>query len=397
MKNQTKIAFVHAEHGHNDKSIGAGIAEYVRSQPNLQLIAWPDPSLESLSFLKKQGCEGAIVNVQLASKANRLLKAGLPIIAYSTLQNFEKIPYISTDSQLVAQMAYDYLSKKQFKNFAFFGLTEARWTIERLEAFSKILSDAGQTFHAFRSEPKHIPNSLTSFIQLWIGDAMKKDSKELTRWLKSLPKPVAILASCDILGCFLSTLVQECDLTIPNDVAILGIDNNESICNICNVPMSSIALNLNKAGFDAAYLLHQIILGEEKLAGQQIQIEPVHVIERPSTDILAIEDESVILAMQYIHSHSDEPIQVGDIADYVCVSKRSLQSKFQYYLKRSIYEVVQQSHFQRARVLLIETNLTIENVAMQSGFGSSSKMRKAFLSITGQLPHHYRQIHQAHK
>lgn len=397
MVKQMKIAFVHAEHGHNDKFIGAGIAEYVRERNSLQLIAWPDPSYESLLFLKKQGCAGAIVNVQIASKAEQLMKAGLPLIAYSTLQNLGNTPYISTDSMQVAQMAFDYFTKKQFKNFAFFGLTEARWTMERLEAFSKVVTAAGCKLHSFESNPRHITNDLTSFINLWIGSAMTEESKLLTEWLKALPKPVAILASCDILACFLSTFVVECGLTIPGDVAILGVDNNESICNICSSPLSSISLNLNKAGYEAAALLERLILGREKPAGQQINIEPVHVVERSSTDVFAIDDEDVILAMKYINENIDQPLQVSEIADHVCVSKRSLQCKFQHFLKHSIYEVLQQAHFQKARALLIETNYSIEKIAALSGFGTSGRMRKAFLDITGLLPKKYRQIHQAHK
>ena len=397
MKEPIKIAFVHAEHGHNDKGISSGITEYVRSKPDWQLIAWPDPSLESLSFLKQQGCRGAIVNIQLAAKAKQFMQVGIPLIAYSTLQDMGNLPYISTDSNQVAQMAFSYFSSKQFRNFAFFGLTQARWTGERLDCFSEIISKTGYKLHVFKSKPSHITNNVTSFIQLWIDSAMSQSRQELIEWLKQLPKPIAILASCDILGCHLSIFVKEAGLSIPDDVAILGIDNNESICNVCSVPLSSISLNLNKAGYDAAHLLDDIISGREKLAGQQIKIEPIHVIERASTDIFAIQDEVVIMALQHIQSHCDEPLQVGEIADRVCISKRLLQWKFKHFLKRSVHEVVVQAHFQKARSLLLETDLSIEKIAIDSGFGTSAKMRKAFLDTTGQLPNKYRQIHQPHK
>lgn len=397
MESPTKIAFVHAEHGHNDKGIASGITEYVRNKNNWQLIAWPDPTYESLSFLKKQGCVGAIINIQFASQAESFLKVGIPIIGYSTLQNLGKTPYISTDTTQISQMAFDYFSNKQFKNYAFFGLTKARWTIERSESFSKIVSEAGHNFYSFNSKPRLITNDLTSFIQLWIDSAISSESSRLLEWLKQLPKPIAILTSCDILGCFLSTFIQETGLLVPEDIAILGIDNNESICNICTPPLSSITLNLNKAGYMATKLLDHLISGKEKLAGQQITIEPMHVIERNSTSILAINDEDVINAINYIYSHRDHPLSVTDIADYVCVSKRSLQSKFKHYLNNSIYEVMVQAHFQKARTMLLQTTLSIDEIAFQSGFGSSSKMRRAFLDIAGLLPHKYRQMNQFHK
>lgn len=397
MKNQTKIAFVHAEHGHNDKGIGAGITEYVRDKGSWQLIAWPDPTYESLSFLKKQGCVGAIVNIQLAATAKQLFKVGIPIIAYSTLQKLGNTPYISTDSDQVTKMAFDYFSMKQFKNFAYFGLTEARWTKERLDSFSELVTRAGHELLVFKPKPRHITHDLPSFIKLWIDSDMTEESQQLLEWLKQIPKPVAVLASCDILGCFLSTFVQESGLSIPDDVAILGIDNDESICNICTAPLSSIALNLNKAGYEAARLLDHIIAGEDQIDGQRIKIEPVHIVERASTSIFAIEDEDVIKAMQYIYAYSHEPLQVSEIANHVCISKQSLQWKFKHFLNHSIHEVVVQAHFQKARAMLLETNLSIEEIALQSGFGSSAKMRKAFLDITGLLPHKYRQIHQPNK
>jgi len=288
-------------------------------------------------------------------------------------------------------------TKKQFKNFAFFGLTEARWTVERFETFSKVVTDAGLTLHSFESNPRHITNDLSSFINLWIGSAITEENRLLTEWLRQLPKPVAILASCDILACFLSTFVNECGFSIPGDIALLGVDNNESICNICSSPLSSISLNLNKAGYEAAALLEQLITGEEKPQGQQIKVEPVHVVERASTDVFAIKDEDVIMAMKYINDNIDQPLQVSEVAEHVCVSKRSLQCKFQHFLKHSIYEVLQQAHFQKARALLMETNHSIEKIALLSGFGTSARMRKAFLDITGLLPKKYRQIHQAHK
>ncbi len=391
MKNHLKIAFVHCEDGHNERGIGGGITQYIRNKGHWQLIAWPDTSFESLSFLKRQGCRGAIVNIQTSARAKELLKVGIPIIAYSTLQDMGNIPYISTDSKAVARMAFDYLAAKQFEHFAFFGLTEARWSSERLDYFASFISRAGHTLHDFRTKPIHISGTLTSFPKLWINATLKRGQRELIAWLKKLPKPIAVLASCDILGCHLSVFIEEAGLSIPDEVAVLGIDNNEALCNICSVPMSSIALNLHKAGYDAAELLDAIIAGKDEMRGQQIKILPMHIKERGSTEIFAVNDEDVVMALKYIRCQSHQPLQVDDIARHVCVSKRLLQKKFQQFLKKSIHEEIIQAHFRNARSLLVETNLSIEKIAWQSGFGSSAKMRRAFLEMTGRLPHAYRQ------
>lgn len=394
MKNLIKIAFAHNENGHNDKGIGQGITRYIRNEGRFQLIAWPDTSLDSIAFLRKQDCKGIIACIPTTVKANQMSKFGLPIIAYSTLQDMGKLPYITTDSRQVAKLAFEYLSNKQFEHFAFFGLTEARWSGERLNYFSDFVSRSGHTLHVFEGKPLQMTQNLPGFAKLWVDTTMKRGQQDLLKWIVELPKPVAILASCDILGCHLSYLIQETGLSIPDDIAVLGIDNNESLCNICSPHLSSIALNLDKAGYDAAQLLDQIISGKEQLKGQQIKIQPMLVKERASTDIFAIDDQDVLNALKYIHMHNQKPIQVEDVARHLCVSKRSLQMKFQQILKTSIHDEIVHSHFNIARQLLLETDLSIEEIAIRSGFHYSSNMRRAFQDITGMLPHKFRQFHQ---
>ena len=394
MRYQTKIAFAHNENGHNDKGISAGITQYIRNTGHFQLIPWPDNSYESLSFLKQQGCKGVIANIPTASQAQQLLEIGMPIIAYSSLQSMGNIPFISSDSQQLAKVAFEYLLGKQFKHFGFFGLTEARWTDDRLKHFSDFVTQSGHDLHVFRGQPIHVANNLPSYAKLWTDTTMKRGQQELIQWLEELPKPIAILVSCDILGCHLSHLVQETGLSIPDDIAILGIDNNEALCNICIPRLSSIAMNLNKAGYDAAELMYQIISGKAQLEGQHIKIQPMQVKERASTDIFAISDPDVVKALKYIRMHNHEPMQVDEIAAHVCISKRSLQMKFHQVLGASIHDEIIHAHFLTARNLLLETDLPIDKIAIRSGFHYSSNMRRAFQDITGMLPHKYRQAHR---
>jgi LacI family transcriptional regulator len=392
MKNLIKIAFAHSENGHNEMGIGAGLTQYLRKKGHWQLIAWPDSSYESLLFLKQQGCRGAIVNIQTSAKAKQLFKVGIPIIAYSTLQDMGPLPYISSDSREVARLAFDYLSGKRFRHFAFFGLTEARWSVERLNYFAQFVSQAGYTFHHFKTQTVPVNHKLTSFPKLWIDATLKRGQQDLIQWLRRLPKPVAILASCDLLACHLSIFVEEAGLVIPEEVAILGIDNNETLCNISSVPLSSISLNLQKAGYEAAELLDRTVAGKDRMQGQRIKILPMEVKERASTNVFAVEDGDVLAALRFIDSNSSLPLQVDDVVRHVCISKRLLQKKFKQTLNRSIHEEILHAHFRKARSMLLETTLSIEDIADQSGFASPAKMRRAFLKIAGCLPHTYRQV-----
>lgn len=392
---QIKIVFAHNENGSIDQDIGQGIKRYVRnSKGRIQLNIWHDTSLKSIAFLKKQGCQGVIASILSTSQANQLRQLKIPIIVYSSLQDMGEFPFIRTDSEQVAKIAFEYLWGKHFKNFAFFGPTEARWNTERLSHFSDCVIQSGHALHVYQGKAVNIPNNIASFAEFWTDMALNQGQEDLIKWIEDLPKPIAILASCDILGCHLSQVVTEIGLSIPDDIAILGIDNDEAFCQICTPPLSSIALNRNKAGYDAAELLDQIISGKERFSGQQIKIQPIEVKERASTDIFAVNDPDVVSALKFIRLHSHEPIQVEDVARHVALSKRLLQMKFQQNLNISVHHHIVSAHFNIAHQLLLETDLSIEEVALQSGFNYSSNMRRIFKERTGFLPNKFRNAYR---
>jgi LacI family transcriptional regulator len=396
MKQKIKVAFAHSNISHNTQGIMAGITEYIRDKGDWDLIIWADASFESLNFLKERGCRGAFANIQTSTKAQQLQQIGMPVIAFNALQNMLSLPYISADPDQIAQVAYDYFKSKKFTHFGFFGLTEARWSIERMESFSRCIEKDGHTLHTYKGGPLPIKSESIPLAKLWIDMILNKGQQPLLEWLTTLPKPIAILVGNDILACHLSNVAAEAGLNIPDEIALLGIDDDQALCNLCNPPLSSIAFNFKKAGYDAALLMDEIISGRQTLKGQWIKIQTAGVKERGSTDICAVDDEDIIKALKYIRSHSGTPLQVEDIADYICISKRTLQMKFQKALGRSIHEEIIKAHVEIAKSLLIETNLSIEAIALRSGFHYSSNMRRAFLDITGMLPHKYRQTHRAH-
>jgi LacI family transcriptional regulator len=394
MKEKIKIAFAHNNISHNTEGLMAGISQYIRDRGDRQLIIWPDCSRKSLAFLKERGCKGAFVSVQTTQRAKELLQIGIPVIGVATVQNLHNLPFISADSKKVAQMACEYLLKKKFKNFAFFGLTQARWSAERLEHFSQYLTEKGKNIHVFKEKQVLFTSDLTSFTRLWIKTALNTGQQKLIQWLKQLPKPAAILASTDIFACHLINMSKEAGLNIPDELAILGINNDNAICNICDPPLSSIAFNFKKAGYDAAKLLDKMISGNETMQGQCIKIQPTHVETRGSTDVYAIDDPAIVQAMKYIRQNGNTPLQVDEIADHVYMSKRLLQLKFHDVIGKSVHDEIITAHFEIAKALLIETNLSIDEIAERSGFHYTSNMRRAFQKITGMLPQKYRQQHR---
>jgi len=395
MKERIKIAFAHNNINHNTEGIMDGISEYIRTKGEWQLIVWPDNSIKSLLFLKKRGCKGAFVSTQTATKAKELSHLGIPVIALSAVQDMYDLPYISANSKKVSEMAAEYLINKEFQNFAFFGLTQAKWSRDRYEYFLNHLSKTGRKMEVFKEKQIPIINDFIPFTRLWMSTTLGTGQEDLIKWLKDLPKPIAIFASCDMFACHLINMAKEADINIPDEIAIVGVNNDTAICNICDPPLSSIALNFKKAGFSAAKLLEKIMSGQEKMHGQCIEILPTHVETRGSTDVFAIDDPEIVKAMKYIRQNSSKPLQVNEIANYACMSKRSLQMKFHKTVGRSIHEEIILAHFENAKILLIETSLPIDEIANRSGFHYTSNMRRAFKKITGMLPQKYRQQHRS--
>lgn len=394
MKEKIKIAFAHNNISHNTEGLMAGISKYIRDRGDRQLIIWPDCSRKSLAFLKERGCKGAFVSVQTTQRAKELLQIGIPVIGVATVQNLLNLPFISADSKKVARMACEYLLKKKFKNFAFFGLTQARWSAERLEYFSQYLTEKGKNIHVFEEKQVLFTSDLTSFTRLWIKTALNTGQQKLIGWLKQLPKPAAILASTDIFACHLINMAREAGLSIPDEIAILGVNNDNAICNICDPPLSSIAFNLKKAGYDATRLLDKMISGNETMQGQCIEIQPTHVETRGSTDIYAVDDPAIVEAMKYIRQNGNIPLSVDAVADHVYMSKRLLQMRFHDLIGKSVHDEIVTAHFELAKAMLVDTDLPIDEIATRSGFHYTSNMRRAFRKLTGMLPQKYRQQHR---
>jgi LacI family transcriptional regulator len=387
MKQKIKVAVAHNYITQNVQDVMAGISEYAHNKGDWQIIIWPDNTLESLIFLKEHGCKGAFVSVQTSTKAQQILQIGMPVIALSTLQDMSSLPFISADNQKVAELAYEHLSSKKFKHFGFFGLTESKWTHERSEYFSRLVHRDGGTLYRFQERPITSQSDLVPFPKLCIDMMLTEGQEDLI--------PIAVLASCDIVACYLSNIANEQGFVIPDEIAIMGVDNDSALCNICNPPLSSVALNLKKSGYEAAALLDRIISGQEQARGQRVTIVPEYVKSRGSTDILAVDDPEIVMALKYIRQNSNQPMQVEDLAHHLCVSKRSLQLKFQKALGRAIHDEIVLAHLEIAKNLLVETDLPVDIIAEKSGFSYTSNMRRAFLTHTGMLPRKYRQLHRA--
>ncbi len=244
--------------------------------------------------------------------------------------------------------------------------------------FTSRATEAGFKLHVF-----YVSSSLGSW------RSFEREQNRLVEWLKRLPKPVGLMAGNDVCGSHIIEACRIARLQVPDQVAVIGVDNDELICDLTDPPMSSITLNTEHAGYQAAALLDRL-MAREKMTGQNILVRATHVVTRQSTDILAMEDRTVAEAIRFIRQHSKEAVQVGDVVDQVAMSRRNLELRFRKALNRSIYSEIKRIRTQQIIRLLCETDLPISEIALQLGHPSDKHIARYFKQQIGMSLKEYR-------
>ena len=217
----------------------------------------------------------------------------------------------------------------------------------------------------------------------------EREQTFLAEWIRTLPTPVGLFACNDDRGRQVLEACRLANLHVPEDVAVLGVDNDEVFCDLSDPPLSSVALNAETAGYRAAELLDGMMSGRIRKR-QRILVEAIGVVTRRSTEVVAVSDPDVVAALQYIRREQGRGISVLSVANEVAVSRRSLEKRFRDAIGRTILEEIQLVRLERAKRMLLETTYPISRVAEMSGFGSTGYFIQFFQSRVGETPRKYR-------
>lgn len=333
-----------------------------------------------LPNLADWGADGAIVRESKGMQ--KVLGMGIPtVVCVDTHVTSNADITLTTDQQQIAQIAADHFLERKFKNFAFSGPSRMWWAQERGEHFSKAVADAGFKTAVFKhSNPS---GKLT-----W-----SKAQARMVQWLKSLPKPVALMAANDDHGQYIIEACKVAGLLVPGEVAVLGVDNDTLVCEFTRPSLSSIHLDTKCAGYHAAELLDKLMRGET-VDQREIKVAATHVVARASTDIMGIEDALVAEAMQYIRSHTREQIQVIDVADAVSISRSVLGRRFHRAFGRSVQKEIRRLRVEQIAKLLIETDMSITQISMAMHFTGIEHIGRYFKKEMGMSPLQYRKQHK---
>jgi len=296
-------------------------------------------------------------------------------IAARALGNSQEI---GSDHAAIGRMGAAHLLERGFRQFAFCGFSNELWAKQRLEGF--------------RSEVENKNACVSVYETSWRGPntiRWDKDIEQIAEWVEALAKPVGIMACNDVCGLHVLDACDRSSVLVPEEAAVVGVDNEEILCELCNPPLSSVAPNPERIGYEAAELL-DVLMAEKSQSQRRITIDPVRVFARQSTDVMAVSDWAVASATRYMREQALHGCKVSDVLGKVKLSRSALEKRFRRCLNRSPKEEIRRIQIGRIQQLLVETDFTLEHIAELSGFEHPEYMSVLFKRETGQAPGQYR-------
>ncbi|TWT83995.1 Xylose operon regulatory protein [Planctomycetes bacterium CA13] len=361
-----------------------GIIRYSRLHGPWRFYLTPGDFEQALPRMREWGGTGIIARVETPAIAKAIFESGLPTIALdlsnqhlTAVHTLSQFSEVKSDSEGAAKMAAEYLLRRGFQEFAYVGIAHRIWSEKRQESFCQAIEKAGCKVHQYQP-PKSARN------HVW-----EREQPRLAKWLSNLPLPIAVMACNDQRGREVAEACHLAGIRIPEELALIGVDNDDLLCELSDPPLSSVALNASGVGYRAAELLDRMMRGE-KVDHQCLIAEPLNVVTRRSTDMIAIDDADIVEAIRFIHDHANESIQVADIVERLNISRRNLEIRFLHTVGRTLHSELQRIRLQRARTLLLESDLPIPKIAEVSGYRTPSYFIQVFRKSYGITPSRYR-------
>jgi LacI family transcriptional regulator len=349
------------------RGIIRGVMAFTHTKSRWIVSAEPQWSFSDTTDIERWDVDGLIVQTFSREFEKRVIKLGLPATNVSNFCEGEMhLPSVVPDDDAVAVMAADYLISLGFRQLAYCWGGSTQYGRFRLEGFRRRAAESGIRVHECNAATTRLDN-----------------------WILGLPKPIGVLGCNDDWAHRILNAARQQSIRVPDELAVLGVDNDELFNALVTPSLSSVALPTEQIGYEAALQLDRLMNGE-KLESRVTLLPPVRIVPRASTDVLSIEDEDIVLAVRFIREHASEPLQVDDVLDHVPLSRRSLERRFQQLVRHSITDEIRQAHINRAKDLLVNTDLAMSQVATASGFTTATRLGIVFHKEVGQSPTEFR-------
>jgi LacI family transcriptional regulator len=357
-----------------------GVAHYVRAHTPWAAFLDDEARAEhDPLWLRSKKWDGVISRHTTPALAQHCIDHKLPLVDLNDIAPYPGVPKIRPDNVAVGHLGAEHFIERGYTSFGFCGFKNDGWSCERRDGFVEAVQLAGRRVEVFDVD---YPGDLTPF---W-------DTKQITAlagWLRRLPRPLAVMACNDMRALQVIAAAQAAEIIVPEELAVLGANNDTYRCEMAYPPLSSVAPNAYRSGYEAAELLDQMMQGAKREAADR-RVEPIEVITRHSTDVLAIDDKNVAAALSFIREHACEGITVDAVLKHAFVSRSQLEKKFRRHLGRSPQAEIRRVQVARIRQLLYDTDFPLKKIAELTGFEHVEYMCVVYKRITGEAPGAYR-------
>lgn len=358
------------------RSEAVGLAQYVASHQPWQVeLSVAGTSTRSIQQLD---ADGLIMPVITQRQRDAVLALGIPTVSIAGNLGDTGFPVVTVDHEAIGRMAAEYFLQRGFEHMAFCGIGDRYYSPRRGRGYQSALEKAG------------IPCAMHETRQHTRRRGSSSDQKErLAQWLVSLPKPCGMFVCDDLQAVELLEAARQAGVRVPDELAVLSVDNDELSCNLSDPPLSSIDHGTQQIGYQAGRLLDRMLHGEH-VPLEPIVVPPIAIVPRRSTDTYPNSDPHISLALAFMRRNLARRIQVDEIVEASGVSRRALENAFRHVIHRSIMDEYHRLQTEAITHLLRNTTLPLKQIARQMGFSSVYYLSAFFRRTMGMPPGQYR-------
>ena len=364
-----------------------GISLYARTRGDWSLLHQEMTMGASVpDWIQSGDVSGVIARID-THNVQPLKKLKLPIVDVLCSRSNLGIPQVETDDRVVAQLAFDHLYERGFRRFAFCGYRGAHYSEARLRHFRRFVEASNCPMTVYETEG----DRGQSLSEVELPGVL--DTDPLAKWLQTLQRPTGLMACHDIRGQQVLNACRQLSITVPDDVGVIGVDDDDTVCPLSDPTLTSVRPDADAVGYRAAETLDAMMNGSAPPSSVE-HVAPTEVVQRYSTQVFAVEDPELSRVCRFIRDHACRGIDVADVVSFSTLSRRQLERRYRQHLNRTPREEITAAQIRRLKQLLSETELSLEQMAPLAGYNHAESMCVTFKRETGQTPGAYRRQHR---
>jgi len=348
-----------------------GISRYAQRKPGWRIAYFDRERKELADLVESWQGDGIICTVVDQRFHDAATSRKIPVVNVAGLLDGSEVVSVLSDDRAIGRMAAEHLLDRGFTNFVYIRRRDGtRYSQDRGEGFRTRIEEAG--------------SKITQ-----INLAANPSDEDLIAKLAGLPRPLGIFTSLDRIGAMVLEACWKADFKVPEEIAVVGAGNHKQLCDLCSPTLSSVEVDMERRGYEAAELLDRLLEGAAP-PQEPMRIPPAHVVERRSTDVFAFNDPDLVAALRFIRENSHRSIKVRDVVAATTISRRSLEGRFNSLIGRTLHDEIWRAHFDLAMRLLSSSDLSLQEVAERSGFRTASALVNLFRLRLGVTPKEFR-------